>query len=130
HTLFVDPDRISLKAVAVQASLIAAGSLDPDIARRLGRHPRLPRRYLAVEGHRALVSNADVLPSILASAADPEIAARSDSPAASLSLAGGSSEIDEPPPEFGVIRSGKILAANAQAARQTDHDQPAHIPRS
>ena len=47
-----------------------------------------------------------------------------------MSLAGGSSAIDEPPPEFGVIRAGKILAANAQAAAQTDHDQPAHIPRS
>ncbi len=82
HTVFLDPDSIDLKAVAVQASLIAAGSLDPDIVRRLGRHPRLARRYLAVEGHRALVSNADVLPSILATAADPDIAARSDSPAA------------------------------------------------
>jgi nitric oxide reductase NorD protein len=130
HTVFVDPDRADLKAVAVQASLIAAGSLDPDILRALARHPRLARRYLAVEGHRALVSNVDVLPSILATAADPAIAGRSDSPAASLGLASGKSAIDDPPPEFGVIRAGKMLAACTQAARQADNDQPAHIPRS
>lgn len=130
QTVFVDPACISLKAVAVQASLVAAGSLDPDIVCRLGRRPRLARRYLAVEGHRALVSNADVLPSVLATVADPDIAARADSPAASLSLACGSSAIDEPPPEFGVIRAGKILAATAQAARHADQEQPAHIPRS
>ena len=42
----------------MQASLIAAGSLDPDVVRPLVRHPRLARRYLAIEGHRALVANA------------------------------------------------------------------------
>ena len=42
--------------------MIAAGSLDPDVVRPLVRHPRLARRYLAIEGHRALVANADLLP--------------------------------------------------------------------
>ena len=65
QTVFVDtslPVRATLEAIAVHASMIAAGSLDPDIVRPLARHSRLTKRYLAVEGHRALVANADVLP--------------------------------------------------------------------
>ena len=57
--------RARLEAVAVQASLIAAGSLDPEVMRRLTRHRRLAQRYLAIEGHRALVGNADLLPRVL-----------------------------------------------------------------
>ena len=58
QTIYVDgSDPARLEAIAVQASLIAAGSLEPDVVRPLVRHPRLARRYLAIEGHRALVSN-------------------------------------------------------------------------
>jgi len=131
HTVFVDTlSATCLKTIAVQASMVAAGSLDSEIVRRLARHPRLARRYLAVEGHRALVSNADVLPRMLCQLADPDVAGRSDSPAASLNIASGKSAIQDPPPEFGIIRATKILAAGAQAARQADDDKPGHIPRS
>jgi len=131
HTVFVDTCAATcLKTIAVQASMVAAGSLDSEIVRRLARHPRLARRYLAVEGHRALVSNADVLPRMLAAEADHDVAGRSDSPAASLSIASGKSAIQDPPPEFGIIRATKILAACAQAARQADDEKPGHIPRS
>src|SRR5262245_18130227 len=54
--VFVDPSigtREQVEAVAVQASLLAAGSLDAGVVRRLARRPALARRYLAVEGHRA-----------------------------------------------------------------------------
>jgi nitric oxide reductase NorD protein len=74
QTVFVDsslPARANLEAIAVHASMIAAGSLDPDIVRPLARHSRLAKRYLAVEGHRALVANADVLPRVLTSVGDP-----------------------------------------------------------
>ena len=70
QTIYVDAStraRAQLEAIAVQASMIAAGSLDPDVVRPLVRHPRLARRYLAVEGHRALVTNSYLLPGILAS---------------------------------------------------------------
>jgi nitric oxide reductase NorD protein len=131
HTVFVDTCAATcLKTIAVQASMLAAGSLDSEIVRRLTRHPRLARRYLAVEAHRALVSNADVLPRMLAAVADRDIASRSDSPAASLNIASGKSAIQDPPPEFGIIRATKILAACAQAAPQADPDKPGHIPRS
>ncbi|WP_374024859.1 nitric oxide reductase activation protein NorD [Mycobacterium sp. HNNTM2301] len=122
--------RRQLEAVAVQASMIAAGSLDPDVMRRLLRHPRVAKRYLAVEGHRALVANAGLLPGVLASLADPDTAGRSDSPAASLRIAVGRSAIGAPAPEFGVLRAAKVLAASARAAEQGDKGQPGHIPKT
>ena len=57
--------------------------------RQLSRRPRVAQRYLAIEGHRALAANADLLPGVLAALADPEVAGRSDSPATSLSVAAG-----------------------------------------
>ncbi len=133
QTVFVDtslPVRATLEAIAVQASMIAAGSLDPEIVRPLARHSRSAKRYLAVEGHRALVANADVLPRVLTSVGDPDIAQRSNSPADSLSLASGSTAIGDPPPEFGVIRANKVLAAGNRAAAQIDQEKPGHVPRS
>ncbi|MBV8788810.1 MAG: VWA domain-containing protein [Mycobacterium sp.] len=135
QTIFVDAaaGRATLEAVAVHASMIAADSLDPEVMRSLVRHPRTAKRYLAVEGHRALLSNADLLPSALASIGDREIADRSDSPAASLAIATGRGVLDDPPAVFGVIRAGKVVAAASRAARQQDSDQdsanPGHVPR-
>ena len=135
QTIYVDADPRTtakletLKAVAVQASMIAAGSLDPDAVRPLVRHPRLARRYLALEGHRALVANRGLLPRILASVGDPDIASRSGSPAASLRIAEGRAAIDDPVPEFGVIRAAKVLAMSSQAAKQQDQAEPVHVPR-
>jgi len=116
QTIYVEvPARASaklkaLEAIAVQASMIAAGSLEPDVVRPLIRHPRLARRYLTLEGHRALVANAGLLPGFLVAAGDREIASRSDSAAASLNIAAGRSDLDDPAPGFGVIRAAKVLA--------------------
>jgi nitric oxide reductase NorD protein len=132
QTIYVDgsaPVRARLSAIAVQASLIAAGSLEAEVVRPLVRHPRLAKRYLAIEGHRALVSNADLLPSMLASVGDRDIAGRSRSPADSLSLATGRAAIDDPAPGFGVIRAGKVLAASSRAAQQPEEANPGHVPR-
>jgi hypothetical protein len=119
----------ALEAVAVQASLIAAGGLEPGIVRSLLRHPRLAKRYLAVEGHRALAFNSALLPGILASLGNREIASRSDSPAASLRVAHARFAIDDPAPEFGVIRAAKVWAAYSRAAKQQGEAGPAHVPR-
>jgi nitric oxide reductase NorD protein len=132
QTIYVDVctrARAKLEAVAVQASMIAAGSLDADVVRPLVRHPRLARRYLAIEGHRALVSNSDLLPGILASVGNRDIASRSDSPAASLGIAEGRAAIADPTPEFGVIRAAKVLAMCSRATRQQDQADPGHVPR-
>jgi nitric oxide reductase NorD protein len=132
QTIYVDAAgraRAQLEAIAVQASMIAAGSLDPDVVRPLVRHPRLARRYLALEGHRALVTNSGLLPGILASVGNRDVASRSDSPAASLRIAEGRAAIDDPAPEFGVIRAAKLLAVCSRAARQQDQDSPGYVPR-
>ena len=74
QSVFIDPSahaRANLESIAVHASLIAAGSLDPDVVGALVRHPRLAKRYLAVEGHRALAGNGDLLPGMLISPGRP-----------------------------------------------------------
>lgn len=131
QTIYLDPSgsvRQQRQVVAVQASLIAAGSLDPDVVRPLVRHRRLASRYLAIEAHRALVSNRGLLPNALAALGNQDIAGRSDSPAASLEIAAGRAAIDDPAPAFGVIRPSKLLAASTQQARQED-DNARHVPR-
>ena len=107
--------RANLESVAVHASLIAADSLTPDVVGRLMRHPKLAKRYLAVEGHRALAANDDLLPGVLASLADREVAGRSDSAASSLSIAAAKGELADPPAGFGVIRAKKLAAAIKRA---------------
>ncbi|HKF76413.1 MAG TPA: VWA domain-containing protein [Candidatus Dormibacteraeota bacterium] len=113
--IFVRPDasrRDQLEALAVQASLIAAGSLEPGVARRLSGRPTLTRRYLAVEGHRALAANEDLLPRPVRSLIDRHAAARADSPAASLALALGREAVADPPSSFGVIRPRRLLPSS------------------
>src|SRR5258705_3730031 len=130
--VFVDPSarpRANLESVAVHASLIAADSLAPDVVGALVRHPRVARRYLAVEGHRALAAIGDLLPGVLNSLSDPEMASPSDSPAPSLPIASGKDALDDPPAEFGVIRAKKVVAANGRAATQVDHESAGHAPR-
>jgi nitric oxide reductase NorD protein len=128
QTIFVGGSA-KLEAIAVHASMLAAGSLAPDVVRPLVRHPRLARRFLAIEGHRALIANSELLPGVLASVADRRIAGRSDSPADSLSIAAGRTVIDDPAPEFGVIRAAKVLAATSQPGKDQDQESPGHVPR-
>lgn len=133
QTIYVDAaagPRARLESVAVHASMIAAGSLDPDLVAKLVRHRKLAQRYLAVEGHRALIANAALLPSVLASLGDPDIARRSDSPRASLDVAAARVALPEPPPQFGVLRAAKVVAACARAAKQDEEARPGHVPRS
>ena len=64
-TIFLEPvvDRAErVRLLGVQASLIAAGSLDRETLDALGHGKDLARRYLAIEGHRALAVNAPALP--------------------------------------------------------------------
>ncbi|WAJ47856.1 VWA domain-containing protein [Mycobacterium sp. Aquia_216] len=131
QTIYLDaaaPARAQLEAIAVQASMIAAGSLDRDMVGSLVRHPRVAKRYLAIEGNRALVANAHLLPTILSALGNRDIASRSDSPAASLDMAAGRAQLDDPAPGFGVIRAAKVMGAAAHVAKQDDGAE--HVPRS
>ncbi|PEG37661.1 nitric oxide reductase activation protein [Mycolicibacterium agri] len=116
-TIFVDPSETpgrQLQAAAVQASLLAAGSLAPDVVRKLQRRPSLARKYLAIEGHRALAANEDLLPQALRPLIDFNVAIRSQTPAASLALA-RDRKIADPPVGFGVIKPRNLLATYAQS---------------
>jgi nitric oxide reductase NorD protein len=127
--VFVDPNistREQVEALTVQASLLAAGSLDPDVVRRLTRRSALARRYLAVEGHRALSAIEDLLPAAVRRLIDsigPEFAGRADSPAASLAAALSREEIAEPPDSFGIIRARQLLASINRADMSATSDQ-------
>ena len=117
--VFLDPERSpreQVEALGAQASLLAAGSLDPDVVRRLTRRRALARRYLAIEGHRALASVEHLLPPSVRSLIDPDVAARADSPAASLAAALGRDPIAEPPESFGAIRARRLLASITPAS--------------
>lgn len=132
ETIFVDPAadrRVTLESVAVQASLIAAGSLAPEVLQVMVRRPGIARRYLAVEGHRALVANGALLPSVLTTVADLDLGAYSDSPATSLLIASDRGAVADPPPSFGRIRPQKVLAVCRRSGRQVDHGTPGHVPR-
>ena len=132
RVVFVDAGmsrRQQIESVAVQASLLAAGSLDADLVLKLSRRPALTRRYLAVEGHRALAAIEDLLPPSVRSLIDTEVAARADSPAASLAAALSRNAIADPPDSFGTIRARRLLASinradSAAAMRQHGPREP------
>jgi len=98
-----------IRMLSVQASLLAAGSLSPTVLRQLVRRPKLARRYLAVEGHRALAVNEALLPPALRQLVDHTIAAHTTSAEQSLVVARG--RVTDAPPEFGTIRARPLLAA-------------------
>jgi nitric oxide reductase NorD protein len=131
-TVLVDADTGTCDQVAVlavQASLLAAGSLHADVVRRLARRPALARRYLAIEGHRALAANEDLLPPLVRSLIDRDVAVRSDSPAASLAAARSRAAIADPPASFGVIRARNLLADRVDASA-VPGDQRSGEPRN
>lgn len=117
--------RERLEALAVQASLIAAGSLEPGIVRRLAARPGLARRYLAIEGHRALAAIEDVLPPPVLSLIDRQAAARAGTPAASLAVALGRQPVADPPACFGMIRPRRLLAAQGRGRAPDPADEGA-----
>jgi len=106
RTVFVDPEEAretQLHCVLVQASLLCAGSLQPAVLATLARKPRVTRRYLSLEGHRALSSLSDMLPTSVLAAADPLTAGRTTSAESSLVLALGTEQIPDPPGWFGEV---------------------------
>jgi hypothetical protein len=126
-TVFVDASASAihqLESVTVQASLLAGGGLEPDVVRKLVRRPALARRYLAVEGQRALAANDDVLPFPVRSTVDLDLAMRSESPAESLKMASGREAIADPPASFGVIRARHLLsrAGTEQSDATVNHN--------
>ncbi len=110
-TIFVNPDApitTPLQSVVVQAALLGAGSFDEEVLGRLSRSTRLCRRYLSIEGHRALTALEPMLPPSARSLCDPGIAALSTSPLDSLAIASGSQVLADAPEAFGMIRPRRV----------------------
>lgn len=110
--------------VLVQSALLAAGSLDTLWVKAVRGRPQLARRYLSLEGYRALVqwtqqvpTVAGLLPSSLPLAHNTEHA---------LQLAKSRMPLADPPSWFGVIRPSRLLQANSDnnhgASRATNND--------
>ncbi len=128
-TVFIDAEASAarqIEAVTVQASLMASGSLAPDVMRQLLRRPALARRYLTVEGQRALSANDDLLPYPVRRLIDLDVASRANSPADSLKVA-AERDIADPPASFGVIRARSLVSTHAAAAHA--ESQGIHSPR-
>ena len=128
-TVFIDAEASAarqIESVTVQASLMASGSLVPDVMRQLLRRPALARRYLTVEGQRALAANDDLLPYPVRRLIDLDVASRANSPADSLKVA-AERDVADPPASFGVIRARSLVSAHAAAAHA--ESQGAHAPR-
>lgn len=124
RTIFVaadaDADGQRLQ-ILVQSALLGAGSLDDRYVKRLRGRATFARRYLAVEGHRALAEAARGLP--LAGEVSRAAPPRSASPEESLQIVAGRTEVDAPPEWFGAIRPSKLRCQQADSTtRATDGD--------
>ncbi len=112
RTIFLEPDvgdRDRLRLLGVQASLLAGGSLDPEVVTELRGRRSLAARYLAVEGHRALAANDVALPPWMRSMIDRSVAGRVTSTSDSLELARQERNL-EPDWAFGAIDARRITA--------------------
>lgn len=129
-TIFIDAGAErsrQLASLAVQSSLLGAGSLDPAILAALARRPVTVRRYLAVEAHRALRAQEHLLPCSLGGLIDRRLAGRTGSPAESLAMARAREALADPPEIFGTIHPRQVKAA-VEPQRDRDVVQQ-HIPR-
>jgi Mg-chelatase subunit ChlD len=110
------------REVVVQAALLGAGSLDPEMVKVLRGRPKVARRYLALEGRRVLSDLAGWVP--LAAALGPAGASTTASAAESLTVAAGRKAVADPPEWFGLIRPSRLLGAApvGAGASPTDKD--------
>lgn len=95
------PDAEQRREVLIQSALLGAGSLDQRLVKPLRARPAVARRYLALEGHRALAELAERLP--LAAAIRPDGQPRTATADQSLEAASGRAHVADPPKWFGVI---------------------------
>jgi len=101
------------REVILQSALLAAGSLQPRIVRTLQGRPRLARRYLWLEGHRALTEAAHRIP--IAGTLRHTAAPAGRTAEQSLALARSRVALPEPPDWFGIIKPGRLLSAGVRS---------------
>lgn len=123
-TIYLDPAADTVfqrRCLAVQASLIAAGSLEADILHRVGRRAHTTRRYLAVEGRRALAANEELLPRPVRALLDCVPTGGPSSAHESLQTALSAAKVPAAPPEFGILRPREMAAAPVDSVQSRRH---------
>jgi Mg-chelatase subunit ChlD len=124
RTVFVSAGRgvaQQRREMLVQSALLGAGSLDARLVKPLRARPSVARRYLTIEGRRALAALAERLPlaAELGSHGAPSTATADES----LEVARGRTKVADPPEWFGVIRPSQLLGASAgPGAEATDKE--------
>ena len=108
RTVYVNAGDEIQRQVIVQAALLRAGSLEPSITRSLLGRPGLARRYLSVEGCRALALLADVFSAVSIADAGKMGAPPSASAGESLRVARSRARVPQVPNWFGVIRPSRM----------------------
>jgi Mg-chelatase subunit ChlD len=129
-TIYLDgtlSDTDQIRALAVQAALIASGSLASDVLANLSRRSGELDRYLGIEGHRALAELDDVLPPSVRRIIDHGTAALSNSPLSSAGVAKSQRTMAPPPAFFGIIRPKQVRATRADS--REDAASTVHAPR-
>ncbi|KUI27075.1 hypothetical protein AU196_00585 [Mycobacterium sp. IS-1742] len=109
------------REMLVQAALLGAGSLDPRLVKGLRARATSARRYLALEGRRALDQLAHRIPldSALLGDGRPCTATADES----LEVARSRTAVADPPEWFGVIKPSRLVAAPAgPGAQATNKD--------
>jgi nitric oxide reductase NorD protein len=133
--VFVSPGRSvseQRREMLVQAALLGAGSLEPEWIQPLRGRRRVARRYLALEGRRALAELAARMP--LAAALGPHEATTASADE-SLAVARSRRQVADPPAWFGALSPSRLLAATegGPGARAGDRDlrlqfRPTDVP--
>lgn len=108
------------REVLVQSALLAAGSLERHLLKSLRARPSTARRYLSLEGRRALAELASRLPAAAALPVDGEKITAS--PEESLEIARGRGQVADPPEWFGVIRPSRVDSPHTAGGRPTAED--------
>lgn len=98
------------REMLLQSALLGAGSLHRHYLTSLRHRPATARRYLSLEGCRALAESSARFPLAAALGADPPATASS---AESLRVARSRRHVQEPPDWFGVLRPTGVQAAPA-----------------
>ncbi|QFG22176.1 nitric oxide reductase activation protein NorD [Actinomadura sp. WMMB 499] len=107
------------REILLQSALLAAGSLDQRWVRALRARPALARRYLALEGRRALAELARRMP--LADDIRPDGDPGTTAAEESLEVAKGRAKVPDTPEWFGVIRASRLSASpDEPGGRPTD----------
>lgn len=113
------------REVLAQCALLAAGSLDRHLLKALRARPSTARRYLSLEGRRALAELGTRLPAAAALPVDGEVITAS--PGESLEIARGRGQVADPPEWFGVIKPSRLVSPPSASAEPANQDLPSRI---